>query len=101
MASRQTILPSQFRPSSRIGSSSLNAAQSSALAARIEEKKAELESLRQLRDLSAGLVGQMQQLNDKLSTLTDGTQAVAEVMSNWGTVLRAIATASGMHFYSV
>ena len=46
------------------------------LLARIEEKKAELENLKQLRDLSAGLAGQMQMLEDKLSTLSDGTEGM-------------------------
>ena len=86
--SRQTILPSQH---TRTGS--INTSQS-ALQARINEKKSELESLKQLRDLSAGLAGQMQQLEDKLSTLSDGTEAVAAVMGNWNTVLRAIYMAS-------
>ncbi len=44
------------------------------LVARINEKKAELESLKQLRDLSGGLAAQMQALEEKLSTLTDGTE---------------------------
>jgi len=66
-----------------------------ALQARIDEKKAELESLQQLRDLSAGLAGQMQQLEEKLATLSSGTEAVAAVMGNWNNVLRAIHMASG------
>jgi DASH complex subunit DAD2 len=48
-----------------------------------------------LRDLSAGLAGQMQQLEEKLATLSDGTEAVAAVMANWGSVLRAVSMASG------
>lgn len=48
--------------------------QSSALQQRIVEKKAELENLKQLRDLSAGLAGQMEQLEEKLSTLSNGTE---------------------------
>lgn len=44
------------------------------LLARINEKKAELESLKQLRDLSGGLAAQMQALEEKLSTLSDGTE---------------------------
>ena len=44
------------------------------LVARINEKKAELESLKQLRDLSGGLAAQMQALEEKLSTLSDGTE---------------------------
>ena len=38
----------------------------------------------------------MQQLEEKLGTLSDGTQAVAEVLSNWNGVLRAVYMASGM-----
>ncbi|MBZ6432271.1 MAG: hypothetical protein LBE64_14610 [Acinetobacter pittii] len=48
--------------------------QSSALSARIAAKKAELENLRQLRDLSGTLAIQMQALDNKISTLKDGTE---------------------------
>ncbi|KAI9835580.1 MAG: hypothetical protein M1819_002031 [Sarea resinae] len=68
--------------------------QSPVLTARINEKKIELENLKQLRDLSAGLAGQMSMLEEKLSTLSDGTEAVAAVLSNWHNVLRAINMAS-------
>lgn len=84
--------------------------QSSALSARIAAKKAELENLRQLRDLSGTLATQMQALETKVSTLKDGTEgntpsdsagmaadyflAVAYVLSNWDNVLRAITLAS-------
>ncbi|KAF4549955.1 DASH complex subunit DAD2-like protein [Elsinoe fawcettii] len=68
--------------------------QSSALQQRIVEKKAELENLKQLRDLSAGLADQMERLEEKLSTLSTGTEAVAAVLSNWHNVLRAISLAS-------
>ena len=54
----------------------------------------ELENLKQLRDLSAGLAGQMQQLEEKLATLSNGTEAVAAVLGNWHNVLRAIHMAS-------
>jgi DASH complex subunit DAD2 len=37
----------------------------------------------------------MQQLEEKLATLSDGTEAVAAVMANWGSVLRAVSMASG------
>lgn len=46
------------------------------LVARINEKKAELENLKQLRDLSGGLAAQMQALEEKLSTLSDGTEGL-------------------------
>ena len=53
--------------------------------ARINEKKAELENLKQLRDLSGGLAAQMEALEQKLATLSDGTEGdslptVAEVL---------------------
>ncbi|KAI4742831.1 hypothetical protein E4T50_06771 [Aureobasidium sp. EXF-12298] len=88
-------LPSHLRQSSLSTSNS----QTSALQQRINEKRAELENLKQLRELSAGLAGQMEQLEEKLSTLSDGTQAIATVLSNWHTVLRAIHMASGMHCF--
>ncbi|TEA16061.1 DASH complex subunit DAD2 [Colletotrichum sidae] len=64
------------------------------LVARIAEKKAELEHLKQLRDLSAAVAGQMEALEQKLSTLSDGTEAIAMVIGNWHNVLRAISMAS-------
>lgn len=93
-APRHTTLPSHIRPSSGLANSANT--QSSQLQARINEKKLELESLKQLKDLSAGLAGQMQQLEDKLGTLSSGTEAVAAVLGNWNSVLRAIHMASGM-----
>ena len=44
------------------------------LLARIHEKKVELENLKELRDLSAGLASQMRALEEKLATLADGTE---------------------------
>jgi DASH complex subunit DAD2 len=95
-AHRQTTLSSHIRPSSGLANPSAST-QSALLQARINEKKVELENLRQLRDLSAGLAGQMQQLEEKLSTLSSGTEAVAAVMGNWHNVLRAIHMASGAY----
>ncbi|OJJ38571.1 hypothetical protein ASPWEDRAFT_36247 [Aspergillus wentii DTO 134E9] len=68
--------------------------QSSALATRIASKKAELDNLKQLCELSGALAMQVQALESKLGTLKDGTEAVACVLSNWGNVLRAISMAS-------
>ena len=68
-------LPSHLRQGSTSGNvNSASAGQSPILLARINEKKAELENLKQLRDLSAGLAGQMQMLEEKLATLSDGTE---------------------------
>jgi DASH complex subunit DAD2 len=69
--------------------------QSPALVARVNEKKAELENLKELRDLSAAVATQMEALEQKLGTLSDGTEAIALVLSNWHNVLRAINMASG------
>lgn len=57
-----------------MGGSQATSTQSPMLVARINEKRAELEGLKQLRDLSAGLALQMQTLQEKLSTLSDGTE---------------------------
>lgn len=46
----------------------------SALTARIEEKRAELEHLKELKDLSGAVAAQMEALEQKLSTLSDGTE---------------------------
>ncbi|KAI9856015.1 MAG: hypothetical protein M1824_005712 [Vezdaea acicularis] len=86
-------LASHLRHQSTSGAQS-SSGQSPALVARINEKKLELENLKQLRNLSAGLATQMQMLEEKLGTLSDGTEAVAAVLSNWHNVLRAINMAS-------
>ncbi|KAL6703227.1 DASH complex subunit dad2 [Coniothyrium glycines] len=83
-------LPSHLRNQSLGGSQQ----QSPVLLARIAEKKAELANLKDLQALSGGLADQMQLLADKLQTLSDGTEAVAAVLSNWHNVLRAINMAS-------
>ncbi|KAI0479053.1 DASH complex subunit Dad2-domain-containing protein [Xylariaceae sp. FL0804] len=69
--------------------------QSTMLLARINEKKAELDNLKELRDLSAAVADQMEALEQKLATLSDGTEAIATVVGNWHNVLQAINMASG------
>ena len=59
-----------------IGGSLRSSGQSSLLATRINEKKVELENLKQLRDLSGDLATQMQALEQKLATLSDGTEGM-------------------------
>ncbi|KAI0025693.1 DASH complex subunit Dad2-domain-containing protein [Xylariomycetidae sp. FL0641] len=83
----------------RQGSTNSNAnaqstGQSSALLARINEKKAELDNLKELRELSAAVADQMEALEQKLATLSDGTEAIATVVGNWHNVLQAINMAS-------
>lgn len=55
---------------------SASTSQSPALVARVNEKKAELENLKELRDLSAAVASQMEALEQKLSTLSDGTEGM-------------------------
>ncbi|WEW55630.1 DASH complex subunit dad2 [Emydomyces testavorans] len=81
-----------IRHSSGLPNSS--AQHSSILAARVAAKQAELEDLKQLRDVSSALATQMEALSQKLETLRDGAEAVACVMANWENVLRAISMAS-------
>lgn len=61
-------------------SSTSSASPSPALLARIEEKKAELQSLRELRDLSAAVSNQMEALEQKLTTLSDGTEGMTSTV---------------------
>ncbi|RYP06380.1 hypothetical protein DL765_009504 [Monosporascus sp. GIB2] len=68
--------------------------QPAVLVARVNEKKAELENLKDLRDLSAAVADQMEALEQKLATLSDGTEAIAAVVGNWHNVLQAINMAS-------
>ncbi|KAL6715090.1 DASH complex subunit dad2 [Lecanora helva] len=94
MAYPNRPLGSSIRHPSIGGSQASTAGQSPMLVARINEKKVELENLKQLRDLSGGLAAQMQALEEKLATLSNGTEAIATVLSNWHNVLRAIKMAS-------
>jgi len=66
-------LPSRLHhPAGSTGQST--SSQSPVLLARINEKKAELANLKELQILSAGLADQMQTLEEKLATLSDGTE---------------------------
>ena len=72
-----------LRQGSAAGSiASQSTGQSSALQARIDEKKAELENLKELRDLSAAVANQMEALEAKLSTLSDGTEGKEQQKSS-------------------
>jgi len=66
-------LPSHLRSGS-LSAAGSSTGQSVALQARINEKKQELASLKELQALSAGLADQMEQLEQKLATLSDGTE---------------------------
>lgn len=76
-------LPSHLRSASTSNghsSTNSNAGASPVLIARINEKKAELASLKELQALSGGLADQMQTLEDKLSTLSDGTEGISSAV---------------------
>ena len=73
MTSYGRPLPTHLRNQSLGGAQQ----QSPVLLARIEEKKAELASLKDLQALSGGLADQMQMLADKLMTLSDGTEGIS------------------------
>lgn len=90
-ASRQSILPSS-RQSTFGGAVSTSS--NNALQQRIIQKRAELENLKQLRDLSGNLATQMGELEKKLATLRDGAESVACVLQNWEGVLSVISMAS-------
>ncbi|KAI1781103.1 DASH complex subunit Dad2-domain-containing protein [Hypoxylon cercidicola] len=95
MAFSSRSLPGHLRQGSTAGNlASQSTGQSPALLARVNEKKAELENLKELRDLSAAVANQMEALEQKLATLSDGTEAIATVVGNWHNVLRAINMAS-------
>ncbi|KAI1135248.1 DASH complex subunit Dad2-domain-containing protein [Hypoxylon sp. FL0543] len=95
MAFSSRTLPSHLRQGSTSGNpGGQSTGQSPALLARVNEKKAELENLKELRDLSAAVANQMEALEQKLATLSDGTEAIATVVGNWHNVLRAINMAS-------
>jgi DASH complex subunit DAD2 len=77
MAFSTRTLPGHMRQ----GSTSSNpngqsTGQSAVLLARVNEKKAELENLKELRNLSAAVADQMEALQQKLATLSDGTEGV-------------------------
>lgn len=77
MAFSTRTLPGHMRQGSTNGNpNAQSAGQSTALLARVNEKKAELENLRELRDLSAAVAGQMEALQQRLATLSDGTEGV-------------------------
>lgn len=74
MAFSTRTLPSHLRQSSSGNPNAQTTGQSAALLARVNEKKAELENLKELRDLSAAVADQMEALQEKLATLSDGTE---------------------------
>ena len=77
-----TLSDKSANPSIRhksIGGFQTQSPQSPMLLARISEKKAELENLKQLKDLSADLASRMSVLEEKLSNLSNGTEGLFDI----------------------
>lgn len=78
MAFSSRGIPSHLRQASISGNPGVQSTgQSPALVARVNEKKAELENLKELRELSAAVANQMEALEQKLATLSDGTEGAS------------------------
>ncbi|KAI1179646.1 dash complex subunit [Nemania sp. FL0916] len=92
--STRTLSGHMRQGSTNSNSNMQSTGQSAVLLARVNEKKAELENLKELRNLSAAVADQMEALQQKLATLSDGTEAIATVVGNWHNVLQAINMAS-------
>ncbi|ODQ62331.1 hypothetical protein WICANDRAFT_25746 [Wickerhamomyces anomalus NRRL Y-366-8] len=61
---------------------------------RISEKRKELDSLNQIKQLSENLATQLEQLEAKLDTLSEGSESVAIVLSNWNNIIKSASLAS-------
>lgn len=75
---------------------------SSSIQQKIAEKRAELESLNEIKHFTSTLTRQLEQLEQKLADMADGTEAVALVLSNWQNVVNSVSLASlGLLKYSL
>lgn len=68
---------------------------------KIEDKRAELRSLSEIRNYTEMLKAQLVDLEDKLDGMVQGSDSVALVLSNWKTVVKSVSLASlGLYKYS-
>lgn len=68
---------------------------------KIEEKRAELQSLTEIKNYTESLTQQLEVLESKLGDMVDGAESVNLVLSTWQNVVRSISLASlGLHNYS-
>lgn len=67
---------------------------SSHIQQKITEKRAELENLNEIKRFTAVLTNQLDQLQDKLNLMAEGTESVALVLSNWQNVIKSVSLAS-------
>lgn len=71
------------------------------LQTKIEEKRAELRNLTEIRNYSDMLKNQLVELEDKLDGMVQGSESVALVLSNWQTVMKSVSLASlGLYKYT-
>ncbi|KAL9940319.1 hypothetical protein V8E36_001024 [Tilletia maclaganii] len=95
-ASQRPHHPAQLGSSSSGGTSSTAGTAAQPLTgamARLAAKQAELEGLRALREQSAGLAKNLEDLSERVDELVVGGEAVANVMASWQGVFRAIMVA--------
>lgn len=81
--SSRSLPASHMRQTSISGNLGATLSAGKSLQVRVNEKKAELENLKQLRDLSAAVASQMEALEQKLATLSDGTEGMADTETAW------------------
>lgn len=68
---------------------------------KIAEKKAELENLNEIKKFTSILTNQLDDLENKLDYMAEGTESVALVLSNWQNVVKSVSLASlGLLKYS-
>lgn len=68
---------------------------------KIAEKKAELENLNEIKKFTSILTNQLDELENKLDYMAEGTESVALVLSNWQNVVKSVSLASlGLLKYS-
>ncbi|CUM56444.1 unnamed protein product [Debaryomyces tyrocola] len=68
---------------------------------KIAEKKAELENLNEIKNFTSILTNQLDELENKLDYMAEGTESVALVLSNWQNVVKSVSLASlGLLKYS-
>lgn len=61
---------------------------------KIAEKRAELESLNEIKRFTSILTNQLEELEGKLDSMAEGTESVALVLSNWQNVVKSVSLAS-------
>ncbi|KAI3404364.2 DAD2 [Candida oxycetoniae] len=66
----------------------------SAIYQKISEKRANLEKLREFKNLTNDLANELERIGDQLETMKDGTESIASIMKTWQSVIQSINLAS-------